>query len=406
MPADRPTDALSAETAASRSGVSTAEIQRLTELGILPATDGRYTEADVRRVLVVQTLERAGLPLDALADVLRGGGLSLDFIDEAGRGVFSALSETTFSQLAEETGIPVAQLTALRDVTGGKAAGPDDRVREDELAIVPLVAYQLELGFSWSAVERALRVYGDSLRRIAESEAEWWRSEVQQPMLAAGMTADAVGRRAGEISPRLSVHSDRALMAIYHAQQQQVWSTNIVDGIAAGLEQAGLHRREERPPAICFLDISGYTALTHERGDQAAAELAGTLARVVQRVAVEHGGRPIKWLGDGVMLHLPDPTAAIPAAVAMVDAIAAAGMPLAHIGLHAGPIVIQEGDYYGRTVNLASRIGEYARPGEILVSADLVEAAGESPISLASIGMVELKGVPGTIELYAVQPAG
>ena len=55
--------------------------------------------------------------------------------------------------------------------------------------------------------------------------------------------------------------------------------------------------------------------------------------------------------------------------------MAEAGLPPAHVGLHAGPVIFQEGDYYGQTVNVASRIADYARPGEVIVSQEVVDAS-------------------------------
>ena len=391
----------SIEVAAQRAGVEPAEVSRLCDLGVLDGATGSFDDADVRRVQVVEALERAGLPIDDVARMIREGRFSLSFLDEAGAGVFAALSDTTFAVLSERTGIPLEVLAVLRDVTGGAAAGPDDRVREDELEVLSLLALQLQLGFRPHAVERALRVYGDSLRRIAEAEAECWRSEVQDPMLARGGEAEEVGRRAGEISPALSVASDRALLAIYHAQQIQVWSTNIVDGITTALAQAGLHEREERQPAMCFLDLSGFTQVTQEQGDAVAAGLVERLNRLVRRISVRHSGRPVKWFGDGVMLHFADPAAGVAAALEMVSAVDESGLPAAHVGLHAGPIVVQGGDFYGQTVNLASRIGEFARPGEVLVSRDVVEATDGTHVRFEEIGPVSLKGVSGLVEVYA-----
>ena len=88
------------------------------------------------------------------------------------------------------------------------------------------------------------------------------------------------------------------------------------------------------------------------------------------------------------------------AAVAMVEAVGRQGLPPAHVGIHAGPVIFQEGDYFGRTVNLAARIAEYARPGEVLVSQEVVDAAGGGPVTFTEVGPVELKGVPGTLRLY------
>jgi adenylate cyclase len=375
-------------------------VRHLVELGLLGAAgDAGYTDADVRRVQIVRTLAQSGMPIAQVARLVGSGTLSLDLLDGAISRVFAAQSDTTFAELSARTGIPVETLLGLRVATGGVAAVPSDLVREDELRIVPLVEFQVEMGFQPQAIERALRVYGESLRRIAEAEAEWWRSQIQEPMLAAGRGAGELVRRAGETSPGLSDASDEAVMAIYHAQQMQVWSVNIVNGIAAALEHAGLYERTEQEPAMCFLDVTGYTQLTQERGDAAAAAIVERLNHIVQRIAVQHGGRPVKWLGDGVMLYFPQPYRAVRAALEMVAELAVAGLPPAHVGLDSGPIIVQQGDYYGQTVNLAARIGEYARPGEVLVTREVADAADGPDVRFERIGAVELKGVSGPVDL-------
>lgn len=388
------------EVAARRAGSSPEEMRHLVELGLLGAAgDAGYTDADVRRVQIVRTLAQSGMPIEQVARLVAGGTLSLDLLDGAISRVFAAQSDTTFAELSARTGIPVETLLGLRVATGGVAAVPSDLVREDELRIVPLVEFQVEMGFEPQAIERALRVYGESLRRIAEAEAEWWRSQIQEPMLAAGGGAGELVRRAGETSPGLSDASDEAVMAIYHAQQMQVWSVNIVNGIAAALEHAGLYERTEQEPAMCFLDVTGYTQLTQERGDAAAAAIVERLNHIVQRIAVQHGGRPVKWLGDGVMLYFPQPYRAVRAALEMVAELGVAGLPPAHVGLDSGPIIVQQGDYYGQTVNLAARIGEYARPGEVLVTREVADAADGPDVRFERIGAVELKGVSGPVDL-------
>lgn len=388
------------EVAARRAGSSPAEVRHLVDLGLLGAAgDAGYTDAEVRRVQIVRTLAQSGMPIAQVARLVGSGTLSLDLLDGAISRVFAAQSDTTFAELSARTGIPVETLLGLRVATGGVAAVPSDLVREDELRIVPLVEFQVEMGFEPQAIERALRVYGESLRRIAEAEAEWWRSQIQEPMLAAGGGAGELVRRAGETSPGLSDASDEAVMAIYHAQQMQVWSVNIVNGIAAALEHAGLYERTEQEPAMCFLDVTGYTQLTQERGDAAAAAIVERLNHIVQRIAVQHGGRPVKWLGDGVMLYFPQPYRAVRAALEMVAELGVAGLPPAHVGLDSGPIIVQQGDYYGQTVNLAARIGEYARPGEVLVTREVADAADGPDVRFERIGAVELKGVSGPVDL-------
>ena len=157
---------------------------------------------------------------------------------------------------------------------------------------------------------------------------------------------------------------------------------------------------------MCFLDLVGYTRLTEERGDAAAADLAGSLAGVVQGVSQRHGGRPVKWLGDGVMFYFPDPARAVRSSLEMVRETGSAGLPPAHVGLHAGPVVQQDGDYFGRTVNLASRVAGRAGAGEVLVTDDIVEVAGEiDGVEFADAGSAELKNVSRPVRLWRAVPS-
>jgi adenylate cyclase len=265
------------------------------------------------------------------------------------------------------------------------------------MAIVPFIELQVAEGFRPAAIERLLRVQGDSTRRITEQEASWWNSEVIEPAMAAGKGPEEIGN--ADLADRIAPLSEQAVLAMYHAQQARAWTANIIEGFEVLMAKAGIHSRLERLPAICFLDISGYTRLTQERGDDAAAELSTTVARLVQRSSVQHGGKPIKWLGDGVMFHFRDPGPGVRAALEMVDGLAAAGLPPAHVGLHTGPVLFQGGDYFGQTVNLSARIADFARQGEVLVSQAVADASQEKGIAFGDIGPVELKGVSGTVHL-------
>jgi len=393
--------------AAERAGVQPAYLDRLIELGIIrPGGEGRLSAGDVRRARMVRTLEGAGFTLEGLAAGLRGGYLSLDFLDTAVYERFATLSDQTFQQLSERTGLPLHLLLLIREATGSAAPDPEDLVREDELGVVPLIENQLAMGFRPLAVERGLRVFGDSLRRMAETESDAWRSEIMEPLLAAGKGPDEVAEAGtDEAGARLERAVDGALMALWHANQARAWTANIIAGFEQALTTAGLLTKLAHPPAMCFLDITGYTRLTQEHGDEAAASLAERLGRLVQRTSLAQGGRPVKWLGDGVMLYFPNPGPGVLAALEMVAGVASAGLPPAHVGLHAGPVLFQEGDYFGQTVNLASRIAEYARPGEVLVSQEVVDAAPDSGAIFTEIGPVELKGVAGVVRLHVAHRA-
>ena len=386
------------EDAADRAGVEPGYLARLVGLGILAPEEGdRYSPGDVRRVALVKSLEDAGIPLDGVAATIQRGALSLAFLDAPAYERFAALAPETFRQASERTGIPLDLLMVVREAIGMAQPSPDDRLREDEMEIVPHIELQVALGFRQLAIERLLRVQGESTRRITEQEGAWWYSEVIAPAMAAGRGAEEIAD--ADLANRNAPLAERAVLAMYHAQQARAWTANLIEGFEVLLAQAGLHSRLERPPAICFLDITGYTRLTQERGDDAAADLAGTLARLVERSSVRHGGKPIKWLGDGVMFYFHDPGPGVLAALEMVDGLAAAGLPPAHVGLHAGSVLFQAGDYFGQTVNVSARIADYARPGEVLVSQAVADASQGSGIAFADIGPVELKGVSGTTHL-------
>ena len=392
---------------AQRAGVDPDDVDRLVELGILtPGAGGAFSPGDVLRARWLQSLERAGVPLEGLASAVRDGVLSFSFLDVGAYDRFAGLSGTTFQQLSAQTGIPLELLTVVREAVGFAEPAPQDTVREDELSIVPLIQLQLSKGFRPMVIERWLRVYGDSLRRIAETEAAFWDSEVEMALLESGMTEGEMLQAQADLGSQMTSLIEQVLLAVYHGQQEHAWSQVFVEHVESALEQAGLHSRLERPPAMCFLDLTGYTRLTEERGDEAAAELAARLAGLVCQCSKEHGGTPVKWLGDGVMFYFREPGAAVLAALEMTEVVGRHGLPPAHVGIHAGPVIFQDGDYFGRTVNLAARIAEYARPGEVLVSQEVVDAADAAPVTFVEIGPVELKGVPGTLRLHiARRPA-
>jgi adenylate cyclase len=386
---------------AQRAGVDPDYVDRLVELGILtPAAGEAFSAGDALRARWLQSFERAGVPLEGVAAAVRDGALSFSYLDVPAFDRFAGLSSTTFRELSSSTGISLELLTVVREAAGFAAPRPEDLVHQHELSVVRVIELELANGFHPVIIERWLRVWGDSLRRIAETETADWRNEVITPLLASGMTAVEMLKVQADLASQLAPLNERALLAIYHGQQEQTWIRETVEQVEVALEQAGLYRRLDRPPAMCFLDITGYTRLTEERGDEAAADLAARLADLVRQSSQRHGGTPVKWLGDGLMLHFPEPEDAVLAAVEMVKAVGSDALPPAHVGIHAGPVIFQEGDYFGRTVNIAARIADYARPGEVLVSQEVVDAADGGPVTFTEIGPVELKGVPRTLRLY------
>jgi len=388
---------------AERAGVDSGYVQRLLDAGVLvPARGGVFTEGDVRRARLYDGLERTGLPLQAIREALDAGELSFGWLDHPLYDLIAALSRRSFRDVATETGIPLELLTVVREAIGFALPDPDDPMREDELRVVPLIRVLVSRGFAASVVERLLRVYGDALRRIAETEADWWRTQVALPSLASGLTDAEMHEATLGFGEELAPLIEQAMLAIYHAHQEHTWSENLIEEVEDALDRAGLRAKMRTTPAICFVDISGFTDLTEQQGDEAAADLATRLAAPVTRPTERRGGKVVKWLGDGVMLHFRRAEDAVPAALEILEAVADAGLPLAHIGIHSGPVVFQGGDYFGRTVNLAARIGEQAQAGQVLVSDDVAGTIDPERFAITAVGPVELKGVPDPIRLHAV----
>ena len=260
--------------AAARTGVSVEELARMCEIGILaPDADGRFTAGHLRRAGLIASLVASGIPLEGLAKPIRGGRLSLDFLDAPAFERFSALSGATFAEVAERTGVPVEELLFVREAAGSAPAAPGDRMRDEELPYADMLEASVRFGFRPGSYQQLIRVHGDSLRRAAETESAIWQVEVVNPALAAGKRPDEI--LGIDFGDRMSVLTERAVLAMYHLQQARAWTTGIIEGLEIILAEAGLHSRLEHPPAMCFLDISGYTRLTQEHGDAAAARARG-----------------------------------------------------------------------------------------------------------------------------------
>ena len=391
-----------AEQAADRAGVRVEYFEQLVTFEIIsPEPDGTFSEGAARRAASIHALTESGVPLDAFAAGYKAGGISLDFLDSPAYERFATISRETFRDVSGRTGLPFELLATIREALGSTAPTPDDRMRDQELQVVPFLELVIGEGSKQATMDRLLRVMGDSLRRVAETEADWYFHEVLQPQLAAEAAAGTPVQP--DSSEDLSAVIDQAILAVYHGQQGRTWTNNFIRTIGGHLADVGLHTRTETFPAICFVDVTGYTRLTQERGDAAAADLAEQLARIVQRTSAQHGGRPIKWLGDGVMFFFDDPASSVVAALDMVDAVTTSGLPPAHVGIHSGPVRFQQGDYFGQTVNVCSRIADFARPGEVLVSHEVVVASAGSPVDFSEIGPVELKGVSGAVRLYSAR---
>jgi adenylate cyclase len=401
---------LSASGLADLAGTTEAEVERLVDLGVLVARDGPgpFRETDAPKVRLATACEQAGLPMAGIAAAIRASRLSFAFLEAAPYRQWAVGSARTYRQISQETGVPLELLGSFLEAMGFVRMAPDEPIREDELEVVPLLQRGLSSGFLdqlWST--RLGRGYQQGLRLIAQVEKEVWRARFMAPLLEAGadqQTAmERAAQRAADLDPTPVL--DRALLAAYRRQQELAWIESLVEDIETALEETGGLGRPGRVPAMCFLDLVGYTRLTEERGDQAAAELAESLAVLVGRSSREHDGVPVKWLGDGVMVHYRAPAGAVLAALGLVEELPAAGLPPAHVGVAAGPVVVQGGDYFGRTVNLAARIAARAGAGQVLVSQRVAESAPPEGVSFVELGELRLEGFVHPVRLLEARRA-
>jgi class 3 adenylate cyclase len=393
---------LSASGLADLAGTTTVEVQRLVELGILIARDGPdpFLDTDVQKVRLAAGCEQAGLPMEGIAAAIRAGRLSFAFLEASPFRRWAVRSVRTYRQVSQETEIPLETLGAVLESMGFARAAPDEPMREDELAVVPLLQLALSSGtFDLAWLTRLGRAHAEGLRLLATSWTEAYQARFEGPALESGADQRTAMELAAQLGGDFLPLGDPALLGIYRRQQELAWTEHLVERIENELEAAGMLGRPERVPAMSFLDLVGYTHLTEQRGDAAAAALAETLAVLVNRSSREHGGVPVKWLGDGVMVHHREPAGAVRSALGLVAELPEAGLPPAHVGVAAGPVVAQGGDYFGRTVNLAARIAAHASAGQVLVSQRVAEAAPPGGVVFTDAGEVELKGFARPVRL-------
>jgi len=394
---------LSGAELAARAGVGEEEIQRLVTHGVLAPRQGRvapFRAGDVLKIRVARACEEGGLPMEGIAEAIRAGHLSFAFIESWPFERWAARGPRTHAELAEEVGLPFGSLQRIMEAFGFARPERGDAIVEAERPVAALVGRAVAVGLVDEAASvRFGNVYAEALRRIASVEVEVYHSGIEMPLLRSGLGARRTMELAEEATEEVTELLDEALIAVYRRQQELTWTEHQVEHIEQALEAAGVRLPPGQPPAMCFLDLAGYTRLTEERGDEEAAALAGRLSDIVRHRPRQHHGEAVKWLGDGVMFRFRDPSGAV-SALDMVEDVPAAGLPPAHVGVAAGPVIRQGGDYFGRTVNLASRIADHARGGQVLVSEPVVAMTSVPGVRFDGMGAIELPGLTSPIRLF------
>ncbi len=386
---------------AERAGVPVSYIDRLVELEIVvPADDGTFSDADVYRVRFIRASDQGGLSIEAIARAIQAGRFSLSFF-EGPQYRWASLSPRSYAEVADELGFSLDFVLALEESLGKVRPDPADAAPDDLPAMLEMPGVAFDAGVDIQTHLRLVRVYADALRRIAETEGDVFHRLIELPRLESGLSHGEMLDVVNLIGAKLAPGMEDLLLAIYRRQQERVWTDDGVQHMESAIEAMGLYERPERPTAFAFLDLTGYTRLTEERGDEAAAELGTNLTQLVQSVVGRRDGKAVKWLGDGVMFSFRDPVAAVLATVEIGRRTGDVGLPPAHAGIAVGPVIFQDGDYFGRTVNLAARLAGVAEPGQTLVDSQVVRlAGGRDDIDFRRLGEVPLKGMASRVEVY------
>jgi adenylate cyclase len=377
---------------------SLEHVRRLEDLGILRRheEDGLFPSSDVHVVRLTAAFEEAGI---SLADVARGvaaGELSFPL------GLFlpePVAMTATYEELSAGLRRPPE---LLRRLSGELGFPPreDDRVRAEDAEMLSLILTKLDLATD-DDLSRFTRLYGGTVQRLVGSGLQFFDRTVRQRVATFELSNEEKDSLVYEKAAGFT-ELVRSLVPWLQRRHREHAVLEYIVAVTEGfMEERGITPRQQRqPPAIAFLDLTGYTTVAEERGDQAAAELAANLAGVVQEAAQTRGCRPVKWLGDGVMFHFSDSGRAVLSGLELIERTERAISVPARIGIDAGAVIVQEGDYFGRTVNIAARIADYARPHEVLVSEEAKRSASVAEVEFELVGDVPLKGVSKSVRLH------
>jgi len=401
LPGDAPAEAsrpIDAATLSIRAGVDPAAIDHLVELGILHRPGGGpFREQDITTVRLAFALESSGIPLEDVAAAAERGALP-DFA----RVLMSrpvGLLGRTHGAAGADLGLSPEITARVLDALGLPDVELDSPIREDDAELLEVAATVLHAGLPEETLLLTLRIFAEHLDRIAEHQRGLFRRDIQDSMMREGVPRAQMLEESARTREHLVELSYRAAHLIHRRMLERHAFENTAEQMELLLDEAGVRRRPDHDPAaIAFVDLSGFTRMTQEEGDEHAAEQSTLFAQVVRSATGRNGGRVVKLLGDGAMVRFDDAAGAVSAAAAIVEGAARGGaLPAARAGIAAGPLIRRDGDYFGHTVNLAARICDAAGSGTVL--ANEVVASLTPSRSWSRLGEVELRGVPGPVTL-------
>ncbi len=365
----------------------------------MPLADGEWTRSSLAHARIVRRLRARGHSMDEIREASRSGRLAYGFMED----LFPPRSPVaTLEEAAQQCGLEPALVERIWSAVGFSVPAAA-AVTEEDRELLRCLAAALQAGFPLVAFLQLVRVYGQSLARIADAEVKLFHLYVHEPLIHEGVDhlemAEEMQGLARELLPLASPIMDH----VHQRFLQHFLDQDVVGHMEFEVGSDGDLDLGRLRVAIAFADLAGYTRLTEEAGE---AEAVDIIERFVEAVGhtLPDDARIIKTIGDEVMIVASDAAALLDWAVGF-QALHRE-RPLPRIGVHQGVTLYRDGDYFGRDVNLAARVVARARGGEVLVTDAVREAIGKSDhLSFEDIGEVKLKGFDDATELFLARPA-
>jgi adenylate cyclase len=344
-------------------------------------------EGDERRARE-QLLERLladGFSPDELRSAVAENRLALLPVEQVLGGRYTA------AEIEAETGTPAALMLWMRRLLGLPEAGEHDRVfGSADFEAARSTKLFLDAGLAEDALVEVTRVLGEAMARLAATTAAAFADSFLEP----GDSEDAVAVRFAALAEKLMPALAPVLIAAFSAHLRESVSRGMIG--RAELTAGQLAGAQEM--TICFADLVGFTRLGGEVEVQELGSVAGRLAELAAGVTTPRV-RLVKTIGDAAMFVSADPAAQVEAALTLVEAVEQAELPSLRAGIALGPALQRAGDFFGHSVNLASRVTGFARPGSVLVTEEVRDAAGDR-FSWSNAGRHRFKGVAEPVPLY------
>jgi adenylate cyclase len=372
---------------AERAGVSPATLRRWVKGGLIPQLDdgagGPWSAAAAAQARIVARLRDRGHTIDQIKEATDDGRLAFGFIEEL---LPDEDGDASLKDVAKATGLAPALIERLWNSFGLPARDLDAMSDEDVEAMREAAAV-LSTGLPLVASLQLARVYGQALSQIADAEVRLIHLYVHEPLMREGIGGLQMAEQMENLARDLLPRSATLMEYLHRRFLQHFVAQDVVGHMEVELDgEVDLGRLRV---GICFCDLAGYTRFTEEEGDEQALSYVERFVDSITETLPDDA-RVVKTIGDEAMIVGQDIQALSEWAVRFQNEFKQRPEP--RIGIHYGAALYRDGDYFGREVNLASRVVARARGGEVLVTDAVVEQVGSSSLTFEGIGQVKLKG--------------